>query len=323
MRGFLLLSARIAISGILLYFALRGINFAEIEARLNASSAPWFITWMLLAVLTNIFQVFLGAMRWQEISALCDAPLKLPQAFRYNMIGTFFNQTLPSAIGGDAVRLWLVSRIAGWRAATYSVLVDRAIGLIALAILVVFSLPWSFELISNQQGRLALVFVDTAAVAAGLGFILFGFLNWPWLQKWAPIRHAHTCSLIANRVIFSRKTGLKIAVLSISIHVLTVVIAWCAVRSIVAPAKFEQVFLIVPPIALITMLPISIAGWGVREATMMAAFGYAGLVSSDGTLVSLLTGVTSFVVGIIGGLVWITSSEKVDHIPEVAPETIE
>jgi len=153
MRGFLLLSARIAISGILLYFALRGISFAEIEARLNASSAPWFISWVLLAVLTNIFQVFLGAMRWQAISALCDAPLTLPRAFRYNMIGTFFNQTLPSAIGGDAVRLWLVSRIAGWRAATYSVLVDRAIGLIALAMLVVFSLPWSFQLMVADPAR--------------------------------------------------------------------------------------------------------------------------------------------------------------------------
>jgi hypothetical protein len=40
-------------------------------------------------------------------------------------------------------------------------------------------------------------------------------------------------------------------------------------------------------------------------------------------MVSLLTGVTSFTVGILGGLVWITSSEKVDHIPEVSPATIE
>src|ERR1700751_3229741 len=88
MRGFLLLSVRIAISGILLYFALRGINFAEIETRLSASSAPWFISWMLLSVLTNLVQIFFGAMRWQEISALCDAPLTLAQAFRYNMIGT-------------------------------------------------------------------------------------------------------------------------------------------------------------------------------------------------------------------------------------------
>src|SRR5258708_1411940 len=142
MRGLLVLSARIMVSATLLYFALRGINFAEIQARLTQNSRSWFLGWMTLSVLTILVQVFLGAIRWQEISVRCRAPLIVWQAFRYNMIGTFFNQTLPSTIGGDAVRLWLVSRTgAGWRLATYSVLVDRAIGLIALAIIVVFSLP--------------------------------------------------------------------------------------------------------------------------------------------------------------------------------------
>ena len=71
---------------------------------------------------------------------------------RFNLIGTFFNQTLPSSIGGDAVRLWLVARAgAGWRAATYSIFVDRAIGLIALAIIIVASLPWSYQ--SDHQSR--------------------------------------------------------------------------------------------------------------------------------------------------------------------------
>ena len=134
MRGFLLFSARILVSALLLYFALRGIDFAEIRARLTQGSATWFLGWMVLSVLVIIFQIFLGALRWQEISALCNAPLGTLQAFRYNMIGTFFNQTLPS-IGGDAIRLWLVHRTgAGWRFATYSILVDRAIGFIALAV---------------------------------------------------------------------------------------------------------------------------------------------------------------------------------------------
>jgi uncharacterized membrane protein YbhN (UPF0104 family) len=61
---------------------------------------------------------------------------------------------------------------------------------------------------------------------------------------------------------------------------------------------------------LITMLPISIAGWGVREATMGLAFGYAGLVTNEGVNVSLLYGAVTFVAGAIGGLVWILSAEK-------------
>src|SRR5437879_11125547 len=103
---------------------------------------------------------------------------------RFNLIGTFFNQTLPSSIGGDAVRLWLVARGgAGWRAATYSIFVDRAIGLIALAIIIVASLPWSYNLISDPHGRSSLLFGDFAALAGGVGFLVVGRLRCPWLQR--------------------------------------------------------------------------------------------------------------------------------------------
>ena len=317
MRGFLLLAARILVSAALLYFAFRGINFAAIQSRLSQISVGWF----LLAVLATIFQIFLGALRWREISAQCSAPLGTGQAFRYNMIGAFFNQTLPSTIGGDAMRLWLVRQTgAGWRAATYSVLVDRAIGLIALALIVVASLPWSYELIAHERGRLALLSVDIAAISAGLGFLLLGRLPWPWLKTFWPLRHIHACSVVANQVLFDRNSGPKVVVLSLLIHVMAVVIAWCAVRSIAAPASFDQLFMLIPPIMLITMLPISIAGWGVREATMMVAFGYAGLAQTDGTVVSLLFGASSFVVGAIGGLVWILSAEKAAAPDDIEPK---
>jgi glycosyltransferase 2 family protein len=308
MRALLTLTIRILVSMGLLYLALRGINFAAIQSRLSQIN----LTWIGFAILVTVFQIFLGALRWREISVLCGAPLSDLQAFRYNMIGAFFNQTLPSSIGGDAMRLWLVNRTgAGWRAATYSILTDRAVGLIALALIIVASLPWSYGIIDDANGRLALAFVDFAALGGGLGFLLLGHLPWPWLKRWWPTRHIHACSVIANRVIFSSRSGPKIAVLSLSIHVLAVVIAWCAVRSIAAPANFEQIFLLTPPIMLITMMPISIAGWGVREATMMVAFGYAGLARMDGTVVSILFGAVYFIVGAVGGLVWIFSAEKV------------
>jgi hypothetical protein len=102
--------------------------------------------------------------------------------------------------------------------------------------------------------------------------------------------------------------------LSITVHVLTVVIAWCVVQSIAAPVSFDQVFRLIPPVMLITMLPISIAGWGVREATMGLAFGYAGLMTNEGVNVSLLFGAVSFMVGAFGGLVWILSPEKGEQV---------
>jgi uncharacterized membrane protein YbhN (UPF0104 family) len=307
MRQILLSALKILISAALLYLALRKVNLTELASRIDISS----LGWIALAMAVTFLQIFVGALRWCQIGPDCGAPLAIQQANRFNVIGTFFNQTLPSSIGGDAVRLWLVARGgAGWRAATYSIFVDRAIGLIALAIVIVASLPWSYGLIRNPDGRSALLLVDFVALAAGLGFLLLGRIPSQWLKTWWVTHHFFACSVIANRVLFSAKHGPAIAVYSVLVHVLTVVIGWCVVKSIDAPVMFGQIFQLVPPVMLITMLPISIAGWGVREATMGLAFGYAGLVTNEGVNISLLFGAVYFIVGAIGGLVWIFSAEK-------------
>src|ERR1700735_5352968 len=171
MRRILLATAKILVSAALRYFSLRKVNLPALCSRLDLAS----LGWIGLAIAVTFLQIFVGALRWREISAECDAPLTTKQAMRFNLIGTFFNQTLPSSIGGDAVRLWLVARGgAGWRAATYSIFVDRAIGLIALAVIIVASLPWSYSLIGDPYGRSALLFVDFAALAGGIGFLILG-----------------------------------------------------------------------------------------------------------------------------------------------------
>ena len=307
MRRILLSTAKILISAALLYLALRKVDLTELFSRFTLSS----LFWIGLAIAVTFLQIFVGVLRWRDVSAACSAPLELGRAMRYNVIGSFFNQTLPSAIGGDAVRLWLVARAgAGWRAATYSIFVDRAIGLIALAILIVASLPWSYQLITDPHGRSALLLVDLAALAGGIGFLIFGALRWSWLKTWWATHHLHACAVIANRVIFNAARGPRVAILSLLVHVLTAVIAWCVVQSIAAPVSFAQVFLLVPPVMLITLMPISIAGWGVREATMGLAFGFAGLAANEGVNVSLLFGAVYFIFGAFGGLVWIFSAEK-------------
>src|SRR3954462_15040400 len=307
MRRILLSAIKILISAALLYFSLRKIDLHDLVARLSVRSFGWIA----LAIAVLFLQIFVGVLRWREIRSECGAPIGIRQGMRFNLIGTFFNQTLPSSIGGDAVRLWLVARGgAGWRAATYSIFVDRAVGLFGLAVVILVTLRWSYNLVSDSAGRSTLLFVDAAALAAAIAFLVIGRLRWSWLRHWWGTHHVHACAVIANRVIFSRQHGPVVAVTSIMVHVLTVVIAWCVVRSIAAPVSFPQVFQLIPPVMLITMLPISIAGWGLREATMGLAFGYAGLIANEGVNVSLLFGAVAFIVGGFGGLVWILSAEK-------------
>src|ERR1700724_725796 len=134
MRRILLSTIKILISAALLYLALRKVNLPDLASRINNLAS---LGWIGVAIAVTFLQIFVGVLRWRVIGAECGAPLGTRQAMRFNLIGAFFNQTLPSAIGGDAVRLWLVARGgAGWRAATYSIFVDRAIGLIAPEIII-------------------------------------------------------------------------------------------------------------------------------------------------------------------------------------------
>jgi uncharacterized membrane protein YbhN (UPF0104 family) len=159
---------------------------------------------------------------------------------RFNLIGTFFNQTLPSSIGGDAVRLWLVAHGgAGWSAATYSIFVDRAIGLIALAMIVVASLPWSYDLISDPRGRSALG-QSILPCLRGVGFRTRQAAM-ALVEALVATHHFYACSVIANRVIFSKKHGPAVAIQSALVHVLAVVIA-CVVHRIAAPVLFDRSF---------------------------------------------------------------------------------
>jgi hypothetical protein len=70
-----------------------------------------------------------------------------------------------------------------------------------------------------------------------------------------------------------------------------------------------------PPVILIATVPV-IAGWGVRESSMIAAFAYAGLAQSGGLTLSILFGAASFIVGVAGGIIWIVSGLRLGSFDE-------
>src|ERR1700730_14491503 len=75
----------------------------------------------------------LVSIRWQVTLNAMNSPLSLWHCWRLVMIGLFFNQTLPSSIGGDAVRVWLPTRLAKTlRVGFVSVALDRLVALIPL-----------------------------------------------------------------------------------------------------------------------------------------------------------------------------------------------
>jgi hypothetical protein len=309
MRKAIALIVKAAVSGLLLYFTLAAVNIGAVKARLYQIDPRW----VLAGLLVLFVQLVIQAARWELLVARCGGNLPLPRAFRFSLIGVFFNQTLPSSVGGDAVRIWLLGKHSNWRVAAYSVFLDRVVGVVALAALVVICLPWSFELIHNSVGRAGLLVIGLGCIAAGVVFVALASPRLHILQRWAPTRHLAAIAAVGSTVLRSPPSVAAVFGLSLAIHLLTAAAAWCAARSVGADVTLVNLLFLVPPVILVTVIPISIAGWGVREGAMVAAFGYAGLAPGDGLLVSLLFGAGFLVIGVIGGLVWILTTSRADR----------
>src|SRR5215467_3247043 len=129
MRGLLTFLVKAAVSVILLYLSLRGINLASIKQRLGGLD----VRWLVFSLFILCAETFLLALRWREIALICGAELRYSRALSYTFIGQFFSQVLPSTVGGDAARIWLLARVgAEWSTAVYSVLIDRLVGISTL-----------------------------------------------------------------------------------------------------------------------------------------------------------------------------------------------
>jgi uncharacterized membrane protein YbhN (UPF0104 family) len=304
MRRTLLLLVKAAISGLLLYFSLRGVNLDALVERLNRLEPAW----LLLAVGLMASQQLLLSARWRQIAISCGTDMGFAGTLQINFIAAFFNQVLPSTVGGDGVRIWFAARRgAGWANATYSVLLDRIFGVFVLALVVAACLPWTLQLIREPVPRAVLLVLACGAIAGPLLVLLAGTHFDRWLRRWAITRHVAAAAEAAAKICRSLRSAAIVVGCSIMIHLLTVSVAWCCAKAVAAPVGFTHILFLMPPVLLIATVPISIAGWGVRESSMMAAFAYAGLAESDGLTLSILFGAVSLVIGMIGGIVWISS----------------
>lgn len=317
-RSLLTLLLKIAVSVLLLYLALRSVDLTGVAERLQKVRTRW-----LAAVVALVFvQVILLSLRWRQIVLAAKLNLSTPGAVRLGLVATFFNQTLPSTIGGDAARVLMLGRqTAHWAASAYTVLIDRAVGLVALALIVIACLPVTFQIVSDPVARLALILMGAAGVGGAIVFAALGVVRHPLIARFWFTRHLTAAARLLWQIAASASASLQIAALSILIHLFSVAAVWAAAKAIDAPLDPIVALSIVPPVILISTIPISIAGWGVRESAMVTAFGYAGLVQGEGLLVSLIFGAATFAVGAIGGLIWIFSRDRragSAHPPESA-----
>lgn len=302
MRGTAGLALKLGVSGGLIWLILSRVELSEVGARLAAFPVPAAI----LVLALSLAQYGVAAERWRAILAALGFTLDRGAALRITAIGLFFNQGLPSTIGGDAFRVYY-ARLSevGLGDAIRSVLIDRAAGLAGILLIVAAGLVPMAGMVEDTAPRLALgIFVSVGAAGFGVVLSIRGTLA-DRLARRRPFKQLVMLSEGARRVFLSRRAAFRVMGASLAIHLLAILKIYVCAVAIGAPLDLLQSLVLVPPVILLSVVPISIAGWGVREAAMVVALGFAGIAPAEAITISLAFGLSLVIMGLPGAVLWL------------------
>ncbi|MFD2234885.1 lysylphosphatidylglycerol synthase transmembrane domain-containing protein [Phaeospirillum tilakii] len=295
-----------ALSAGLIWFVFRKVDLASAWSQAKTLDPLMLV----LALALALFQVWLGAVRWWLVLRALKASFTATQALVVYYIGVFFSIVLPGAIGGDAVRMWQARRSGlSLAASVNSVMLERAATVLGLVLLVAATQPlllarvptipgsWVFPLLSalGVVGILVLSLLDRLPDSLNHLRLVRGLMHLASDTRALFFRPVWGGSTLAVAIFGHVNLALQVYVLAVGLG-LDISVVDCLV--------------LVPPVILIMTLPISIAGWGVRETAMVAAFGYIGTEPHSALVLSVLFGLTCTAGALPGGLVWLLSGVR-------------
>jgi len=270
------------------------------------------ITMIIYAMILLTIQVFIATTRWQFVLKCQKIMLGYKNTLQILWSGLFFNQAMPSSVGGDVIRgYYLKKQGMTLGRATLGVLMDRLFGMVGLALLVVASLPLLFELINDSIARSGVLFI-AFGISLALLFIFFTDKLPGNFSHLKVIRGFYSLSQDGRHCISKNYNGLIIIIISILIHLISVVTVMTMAIGLGINVEWSGFLLIIPLVTLMMVVPISIAGWGVREGVMVVGFGYLGVAPEAALALSILYGLLMLVVALPGGVVW---ALKRNHTP--------
>ena len=269
----------------------------------------WFYLASLAVVLSG--QV-LYAWRWWLVLTITGAEISLWTAVRQYFVGIFVNNFLPSTVGGDLAKVYYIGRRHGYRAVAASVVVDRVLGLGILAMLATAA-AW---LSAPTSPRLVAARLVVTAIAVGLAVVVmlavFGTGGLArWLAPLGPRAVALATHLQQFRLDMAaplkRPVIMGQAVLAVLVYFvgLTIVyLAFLTVHAIPLP-WFVAVFTVVTTTAVLSNVPISLNGLGVREQLHVWLLAPLGVPAEMALAISLVMFAHLLVASVLGLVMWL------------------
>jgi uncharacterized membrane protein YbhN (UPF0104 family) len=299
-RHWLALGFSFVLTAVTLFFVFRGID-RQVFARLLAAQDRG---WLAVAAVFLLTQIFLGGERWRSIlCALMRGPppsVASVQAVFYASI--FFNCLPLGTVGGDVARIWLARRFAlSLSQIVLSILVDRVVTVAALIMLALATLPT----ISSPLAVTAWFGGAAILVAGALGILLLGVIE-RLLGRWRKQRLIHHVLRMAEELRQVRtRSGLVALCFALAAGACSAFGAYSIARSLGIGVGPIPMIAVISIMTLVVALPISVAGWGVREISLVALLGILGVDREAALALSVELGLISTLLSLPGGVVWL------------------
>ena len=298
---------RIAVSLALITWILLKVDRRQLLTTITSLN-PWQ---MLLAVAAYIMVNVLCAWRWQVLLAGRGIHVGFWRLLRYYLNGLFFSNFLPTTVGGDLMRAYLVAGDCSNRSeALASVMVDRFIGLFG----VIFTGLAGLVLVARTGQELALLWYMAGGVILTLVAVAV-FLNKPLMRKFRGLLRLPLLARVEHQLVVfyhslyvyrTHKNEVALAFLqSLLVQLFVVFTAFFIARSIGIGISMVPFFLYMPVIAAVSMVPASINGWGLQEGAFIVFFGRAGASHAGAFSLGFLYHIVAIAVSLLGGLLWL------------------
>lgn len=269
--------------------------------------------WLALAFVTVFAAIALSAWKWGLILDSMGKALGFGRLLRHYFVGLFFNNLLPTTVGGDAVRAWETTRDTGEVPdATGSVLAERLIAGAVLGVTSIIGLP--FVDTSPQLIGCATLFlvVDLALV---LVFVVPRIADGAVLtllpRRLGALRETVTATIASVRRVFRTPQLLAVVVVaSIAFQLLVAAVNCCLFAAMGVPITMAHCVVFTPMVFTLTMIPVSISGFGVREAAYWYFFAQAGASREEAVLASLAFFVVVGIASLPGGIFFLFGRRK-------------
>src|SRR4051794_12046668 len=321
-RSLVISAVKVLVSVGLLYLLFRRVDVSRLWEVARQASLGWLAT----AIVLYFVMILASTWRWRVLLRAQHVELPYSVLTRSFLVATFFNNFLPSNIGGDVIRITDTAKVAGSRTlATTVVLIDRGLGLLGLALMAATGASLMHHMVMGRIGPGILWAGFGLGAVIATPALLFPEVVTRLLQ---PLRvfHQEWVDARLEKLTFAltkfKETPAALAGCfagAIVVQAILVGFYLAIARSMHIPIGFAELAVIVPVSFIVQMVPLSVNGSGVRDAPFGFSFTRLGLPREPALLVSFMGAALIMLFSLSGGVAYLRRS--VVSCPRAVPSS--